>query len=634
MQRRFPVPRLANASEGEAAAGHVASGAEPPVLGIPERHEIAERYRWRLERVFADWDAWERAFAEVEAALPQLSALRGTLSGGAAQLLACLQALESVRRKLEVVVVYANMRSDEDTRDDDGTSRRGRGGSLSTRYAEAVSWFEPELLALDVEQVHGWLRSCAELRVYAHFLDNVRRLQPHTLDADREALLAAATSVTRGAGRIFAALTDADLRFPAIRDESGNEVELTHARFGKFLRSPDRDVRRRAFEAYLDTFDQVGNTLAATLDANVKNHVFRAESRRYDGCLHAALHPDAVPVAVYHNLLAEVRANLPVVHRFTELKKRVLGVDPLREYDLQVPLFRQAEFKYSYEEACQLMLAALAPLGEGYLEILRAGYREGWIDVHESLGKRSGAYSSGVYDTQPYILLNWSDQLSDTFTLAHELGHSVHTYLAARHQPYIYGDYPIFTAEVASTCNELLLLEHLLATTTERERRLFLLDHHLSQMIGTVVRQTMFAEFELRVHELGEARETLTTAAMGDIYHDLLRDYWGPAVELDPRRSRCTWSRIPHFYYDFYVYQYATAYSAAVALSRAVLAGGEPARERYLDILRSGSSRYPVETLAAGGVDMMSRAPFGEVFALFGERLAEIERLLAERRDA
>jgi oligoendopeptidase F len=602
----------------------------PQAGAARERHEIDERYKWRLERIFPDWAAWENTFAAVEAALADLETLRGTLGLGADRLLAAVETIHGVQRKLEVVSVYASMRSDEDTRNSENTARRGRAGSLATRFAGAVSWFEPELLELDDALIDGYLAGSEPLRLYAHYIDDMRRQRLHTLDADREALLASAGNVTRGAGRIFSALTDADLTFGEITDERGERVTLSHARFSKYLRSRHRDVRRQAFEVYLDAYGSVGNTLAATMDANVKNHVFRAEARQYDGCLHASLQPDAIPVAVYHNLLEEVRANLPVVHRYTTLKKRVLGVDDLHEYDVYVPLFADAEFKFTYEDACDLLLEALAPLGDDYLEILRHGYREGWIDVHESRGKRSGAYSSGVYDTQPYILLNWSDQLSDTFTLAHELGHSVHSYLSARHQPYVYGDYPIFTAEVASTFNELLLLDHLLKTTSDRARRLYLLDHHLAQMTGTVVRQTMFAEFELKIHQLAEEQQTLTAESLGELYHGILADYWGADLVLDPERSRRTWSRIPHFYYNFYVYQYATAYSAAAVFSQNVLGGDEADRERYLDILRSGCSRYPVDTLAAGGVDMMTRDPFAGVFRLFGQRLDEIESLLAE----
>jgi len=601
---------------------------QPGTGDAPERDDIPDRYKWRVDRIFGDWPAWERAFAQVEASLDDLAARRGTLADGPQALRETIAEIHAVQRKLEVVAVYASMRSDEDTRDSANTARRGRAGSLATRFAESVSWFEPELLALPDDTVAEYLDRDAGLREYAHYLDDLRRMRPHTLDADREALLAAAGNITRGAGRIFSALSDADLRFGTIEDAEGNEVELSHARFYKYIRARDRGVRQRAYETYLDAFGGMRNTLAATMDANVKNHVFGADARNYDGCLHASLHPDAIPVPVYHNLLEEVRASLPTVHRFTALKKRVLAVDELREFDLHVPLFGEAEFKFSYEEACELLLAALAPLGEDYLEILRAGYREGWIDVHESVGKRSGAYSSGVYDTQPFILLNWADQLSDTFTLAHELGHSVHSYLAARHQPYVYGSYPIFLAEVASTCNELLLIDHLLRHTDDPGRRLYLLDHQLNQITGTVVRQTMFAEFELRIHELAEQRETLTADAMGELYHGILADYWGPDAQLDPERSRLTWSRIPHFYYNFYVYQYATAYSAAAALSRAILGGGKTEREAYLDVLRSGCSRYPVDTLAAAGVDMTTREPFRDVFRLYAERLDEVIELL------
>lgn len=593
-----------------------------------ERGEVDDRDKWRIDRIFADWQAWEEAFSAVEADLPALEALRGTLAGGADALLHAMETIHGVQRRLQVVSVYASMRSDEDTRNSENTARRGRAGSLGTRFAETVCWFEPELFALDDKVLDDALATSDPLRVYRHHLEDLRRMRPHTLDPDREALLASVGNVTLGAGRIFSALNDADLQFPEIEDEEGRPAQLSHARFGRFIKSRDRRVRQATFEGYLDTYGSVSNTFAAVMDANAKNHVFRAEARNYDGCLHAALHPDAVPVSVYGNLLAEVRANLSVVHRYAALKKRVLAVDELHEYDVYVPAFSEAEIKFSYDEACDLLLTAFKPLGEDYLDIVGHGYREGWIDVHENAGKRSGAYSSGVYDTQPYILLNWANQFSDTFTLAHEMGHSVHSYLSIKHQPYVYGSYPIFTAEVASTFNELLLLNHLLETTDDPARRLFLLDHHLNQMTGTVVRQTMFAEFEMRLHEQAEAGETLTTETLGDLYGGLLADYWGSGVSLDSVRSRLTWSRIPHFYYNFYVYQYATAYSAAAAFSRMVLEGGVAERERYLDILRSGCSRDPVETLAEGGVDMTTRDPFRDVFRLYTERLDEVEQLL------
>ncbi|MFO7655238.1 MAG: oligoendopeptidase F [Candidatus Krumholzibacteriia bacterium] len=594
----------------------------------PERGEIAERHKWRVDKIFPDWESWEEAFREVESALPELAGLQGSLGESARQLRTAIERIHDVQRKLEVVGAFASMRSDEDTRAGANTARRGRAGSLAVEFGEAVSWFESEVLALPPPVLQRFLEEDEGLRLYEHFLDDIQRARAHTRSAEVEAVLAAAGNVTRGASDVFSALNNADLRYPTIVDAEGREVELTKARYYKFIKSPDRRVRRDAFEAFLGTYNSVVNTLAANMDANVKNHVFYARARHFPGTLEAALHPSAVPPAVFHMLIDTVNTQIERVHRLTALKQRVLGLDELAEYDLYVPLFPEAEFKFTYEEACDLLLDALAPLGEEYREILRLGYREGWIDVHESRGKRSGAYSGGVYDTQPYILLNWSDELGDTFTLAHELGHSVHTYLARHHQPYVYGDYPIFTAEVASTCNEMLLMDYLLRRTEDPARKLYLLDYYLGQINSTVFRQTMFAEFERDIHRVSEEGETLTADLLGERYVELLRRYWGPAVVLDPQLSPLSWSRIPHFYYNFYVYQYATAYSAAAAFSKTILAGEERDRERYLDVLRSGSSRYPVETVQLGGVDMTTAAPVEDVFTLFDALLDDVEALI------
>jgi oligoendopeptidase F len=364
------------------------------------------------------------------------------------------------------------------------------------------------------------------------------------------------------------------------------------------------------------------------MDANVKNHVFFSDARNHASTLEAAIHPDAVPPKVFHSLIGTVTENIDTIHRYTALKKKVLGLDPLREFDLAVPLFAEGEFKFTYDKACSMLLDAFAPLGGDYVSTVKDGIAGGWIDVHENAGKRSGGYSNGVYDTPPFILLNWADELGDTFTLAHELGHSMHSWLSVHNQPFVYGDYPIFTAEVASTFNELLVMDHLLKTGDDRQRKLYLLDYHLSQINNTVFRQTMFAEFEHRIHKLGEEDQTLTADSLGELYQELLAKYWGPSVEFDPVRSPLTWCRIPHFFYNYYVYQYATAYSAAVALSRKVLAGGEKDREQYLDILRSGCSRYPVDTIKLGGVDMATSGPMEDVIALFGSLIDQTEELL------
>ncbi len=596
------------------------------------RASVPERYRWDLSRVFADWDAWEAEFAAVEAALPGLEARRGTLGRSGRDLLETLEAVLETRRRLAVVRVYASMRSDEDTRVADHTARDGRADTLSVRFGEAICWLEPELLKVEPDQLKVFLAQEPGLRPYEHFIEDVQRLREHTLDEAREAMLAGAADLARGARQVFNALNNADLVFPAVRDEQGREVELTKARFAKLIKSADRRVRREAYEKFMDTYGALSNTFAANLDANVRNHAYFARQRRWPGTLEASLGTNAIPVEVFHALMRAVRDNLPVVHRWTAVKQRVLGVDPICEHDLYAPLFPGAEFKFGYEEAQSLLLRALAPLGDWYVETVRRGFDERWIDVHENAGKRSGAYSGGAYGTPPYILLNWADTLRDTFTLAHELGHSLHSRLATESQPYVYADYPIFTAEVASTLNEALLLHHLLAETTERERRLYLLDHWLTQINDTVFRQTMFAEFEHRVHRLAETGETLTAAALDELYLDLMREYWGGLVRLDPARGGRTWCRIPHFYYNYYVYQYATAYAAATVLSRGILAADTGARDRYLDFLRSGSSRYPVDTLRRAGVDMTTAEPIEGVIAQFRELLDELERLQAEGR--
>lgn len=610
--------RLENRFDDQEAAG-----------GSPvERDRIEARYKWRPELIYPDWGAWEADCAALEAALPDLAARQGTLAGSGAALLATIEATHEARRRLERLLIFANLRSDEDTRVGANLERKGRAASLSVHYAEAVSWFEAEVLEIAPERLAELFAAEPGLRPFEHFFANIQRGREHTLPAEQEALLAGVGLITRGAGQVFNAFDNADLKLGEVADETGRRVTLTKARHQKFMKSADRRVRREAYEMFLDAYGGAKNTLAANLDANVKNHVFVAQARRYESTLEAALNPDAIPPAVFHALIESVRAQAPVIHRYTALKKRILGLEPLHEYDLTAPLFADGEFTFAYDDSCRMLLEAFAPLGRDYVETVRGGFDGGWIDVHENAGKRSGGYSSGSYDTAPYILLNWSDQLGDTFTLAHELGHSLHTWLASRHQPYVYGDYPIFTAEVASTFNELLTMDHLLRTMDDPRRRLYLLDYHLSQINNTVFRQTMFAEFELRIHERGEQGGTLTAESLNALYLDLLKAYWGPDVVFDPARSPLTWSRIPHFFYNFYVYQYATAYSAAVALSRRVLGGGEREREQYLDILRSGSSRYPVDTIKLGGVDLTSPEPMRDVITLFGELVDQVEALV------
>lgn len=595
---------------------------------LAERSEIDDRFKWKLEMIFPDWESWEKCFTDVEQGLPGLAARQGTLADSGAGLLATIEAIHTEQRLLEKALVFAGMKSDEDTRVGENTARKGRVSSLSVRFSEAVSWFESELLAMHPEKLQALIDEEEGLAVYEHFFHNIHRGRQHTLSADQEALLAGAGLMARGAGQVFNAFDNADLQLGNITDENGEQVVLTKARYYKFIKSRHREVRQAAFATFLDAYGGLKNTLAANMDANVKNHVFFAGARRHESTLDAALHPDGVPPKVFHSLIDTVSGNITTIHRYTALKKRVLGLAELQEFDLSVPLFTDGEFKFEYGAACNMLLDAFKPLGDDYLKTVKSGIDGGWIDVHENAGKRSGGYSNGVYDTPPYILLNWAEQLGDTFTLAHELGHSMHSWLSVHNQPYVYGDYPIFTAEVASTFNELLVMDHLLKTSDNPQRKLYLLDYHLSQINNTVFRQTMFAEFEYRIHKMGEEGQTLTNESLGQLYQELLHKYWGPDANFDEQRSPLTWTRIPHFFYNYYVYQYATAYSAAVALSRKVLTGDENDREQYLDILRSGCSKYPVETILLGGVDLASSRPMEDVIALFGSLIDQVEDLL------
>ncbi len=593
-----------------------------------DRSKVDDKYKWQLDLIYSSWKSWEKAFVQLEADLPLLSARQGTLNISGQELLQTIETMHKSQRLLEKTYVFAGMKSDEDTRSSENTDRKGRIGSLAVRFSEAVSWFESELLEIDSERLAELMAQEPKLAIYEHFIHNIQRARAHTLPAEQEALLAGAGLMSGGAAQVFNAFDNADLELGQVQDEDGELVTLTKGRYYKLLKGSNRTVRKEAYESFLGAYGKLKNTLAANMDANIKNHVFFARARNHQGTLEASLHPDGVPTEVFHSLIETVSDNADTLHRYTALKKRVLKLDQLHEYDLSVPMFPHGEFKFEYNEACDVVMEAFAPLGEDYVQQVKKGINGGWIDVHETTGKRSGGYSNGVYDTQPYILLNWADQLGDTFTFAHELGHSMHSWLAVNNQPFVYGSYPIFTAEVASTFNELLLMDHLLKSSKDRSRKLFLLDHHLAQINNTVFRQTMFAEFEYRIHSLGEEGKTLTADALGNLYLEILSKYWGPEAVFNQELSPLTWSRIPHFFYNYYVYQYATAYSAAVALSGKVLAGGEKDREQYLDILRSGCSRYPVETVKLGGVDMAGSGPMEDVVTLFATLMDQVEALL------
>lgn len=596
---------------------------------LPSRSEIPVEETWRLEDIFPTDDAWEQEFQQVKAMIPKLGEYKGRLGQSPQVLYEALQYQDEVSMRLGKLYTYAHMRYDQDTTNSFYQGLNDRAKGLYSEASSAMAFIVPELLSIDEAVLRSFLEQYEPLRLYAHALDEVTRQRPHVLSAEEEALLAQAAEVMQATSNTFSALNNADLTFPTIVDENGDEVEVTHGRFIRFLESTDRRVRRDAFHAVYHTYEKFQNTFASTLAGTVKKHNFFARVRRYESARQAALDANNIPESVYDNLIATVHEHLPLLHRYVRLRKQVLGLDELHMYDLYTPLVQDVKMDVTYEEAKQYMLDGLAPLGEEYVAIVKEGLDNRWVDVRENKGKRSGAYSSGAYGTHPYILLNWQDNVHNLFTLVHEFGHSVHSYYTRKTQPYPYAHYSIFVAEVASTCNEALLNDHLLKTIDDEKKRLYLLNHYLEGFRGTVFRQTMFAEFEHLIHLKAQQGEALTAETLTSLYYDLNKKYFSDEIVVD-QEIGLEWSRIPHFYYNYYVYQYATGFSAATALSKQILEEGEPAVKRYIDFLKAGSSDYPIEVLKKAGVDMTSAEPIRQACQVFAEKLEEMERLLGK----
>ncbi|KOR95816.1 oligopeptidase PepB, partial [Geobacillus stearothermophilus ATCC 12980] len=546
---------------------------------LPLRSEIPVEETWRLEDIFPTDDAWEEEFKQVKALIPKLGEYKGRLGESPEVLYEALQYQDDVSMRLGKLYTYAHMRYDQDTTNSFYQGLDARAKSLYSEASSAMAFIVPEILAIDEAVLRSFLEQYEPLRLYAHALDEITRQRPHVLSAEEEAILAQAAEVMQATSDTFSALNNADLTFPTIIDENGEEVEVTHGRFIRFLESTDRRVRRDAFHAVYHTYEKFQNTFASTLAGTVKKHNFFARVRRYESARQAALDANNIPESVYDNLIATVHEHLPLLHRYVRLRKQVLGLDELHMYDLYTPLVQDVKMDVTYEEAKQYMLDGLAPLGEEYVAIVKEGLDNRWVDVRENKGKRSGAYSSGAYGTHPYILLNWQDNVHNLFTLVHEFGHSVHSYYTRKTQPYPYAHYSIFVAEVASTCNEALLNDHLLKTIDDEKKRLYLLNHYLEGFRGTVFRQTMFAEFEHLIHLKAQQGEALTAETLTSLYYDLNKKYFGDEIVVD-QEIGLEWSRIPHFYYNYYVYQYATGFSAATALSKQILEEGEPAVKR------------------------------------------------------
>lgn len=594
---------------------------------VPERPEIEARYTWDLEAMYPNPAALEADFTKVEDMIKQLAALKGTLGRSPQDLLAALTLRDECSVQLEKVFAYCMMLRDQDTRVSDSQALYARAETLSTGYDEATSWITPELLSLSSDTLQSWCDQGAKLAVYRHYFDDVLRRKPHTLDAAGEELLAMAGQMSMAPGQIFGMLTNADLKFPTIKDEKGEDVELSPGRYYAFLYSADRRVRRDSTIGFHETFAAIGNTLATSLSYQMQRDWYFARARKYGTCIEAALDDDNIPVAVYDNLISTIHKSLPVLHRYIELKKRVLKLDEVHAHDLYAPLTAEVQRTIPYEEAVTTITDGLAPLGREYLEPMKKGFDSRWIDVKETQGKRSGAYSMGPYLSHPYMLLNYYETHNDQSTVAHEMGHSMHSWFTQHNQPMVYGDYSIFCAEVASTCNEILLNDYLLKNTKDPKEKAYLINQQLENIRTTVFRQTLFAEFEREVHLRTEKGEPLTFESLSKLYHDLRQKYYGPSFVIDEAVD-AEWARIPHFYRSFYVYKYATSFSAAANIGTRILAGEPGAVDGYLKFLKAGSSDYPIEVLKLAGVDMTGPKPIEDVMALFGRLLDELEPLL------
>ena len=593
---------------------------------IPARADVPEKDKWAIQDLFATDDDWRAALAKDKEFIPRITAFRGRLAESGAALLSFFRLDDEISLAFDALVHYAQRRSDEDTR----VAAYQEMVSQMTRFAveiqSAAAFETPELLAISDEDMNRLYAEAPELELYRLNIDRIRRRREHVLSDKEEAILAAAGEMAASPDDIYSMLNDADLKFPDAMDKDGNKHPVTHGTFIPLMQSYDRVLRKSAFDSLYSVYGQFRNTSAATLSAQLKQLLFFANVRKYPSTLDAALDGNEVPTEIYRNLIDAVHRSFAPMYRYVALRKKLLGVDKLHMYDLYVPVVDGVEMKFTFEEAKEIALKALAPLGEDYLNLLREGFANGWIDVYENEGKRSGAYSAGAR-VHPYVLLNFKGTLDDVFTLVHEMGHSIHSYLSNKTQPTAYQDYVIFVAEVASTCNEALLMEYLLSVTTDKKERAYLINHFLEQFRGTLYRQTMFAEFELAANEMTQRGEGTTAEALCAMYKKLNEQYFGPEMNVDEEIS-LEWARIPHFYYDYYVYQYATGYAAAIALSRRILREGEPAVKDYLGFLSGGCSADPITLLRGAGVDMASPKPIEDATKLFDEMISEMEKIL------
>ena len=593
---------------------------------VLQRNEINEKDTWDLSTIFETDQKWEEELALLTEDTKQAASLEGHLLDSAESLLDITERYLDLSRRLEKLYVYAHMKNDQDTRVAKYQEYYAKAMALYSQLDQVFSFYEPEFMAITEDQYQNFLEEEPKLQPYKHFFDKLLQNKDHVLSQREEELLAGAGEIFGAASETFAILDNADIVFPFVKDEDGNEVQLSHGVYMRLVESKNREVRRGAYEALYATYEQYQHTYAKTLQTNVKVQNYRAKVRNYKSAREAALAANFVPESVYDNLVSAVRKHLPLLHRYLALRSKILGIPDLKMYDVYTPL-SSVEYSFTYEEALKKAEEALSVLGEDYLSRVKRAFSERWIDVYENQGKRSGAYSGGSYDTNAFMLLNWQDNLDNLFTLVHETGHSMHSSYTRETQPYVYGDYSIFLAEIASTTNENILTEKLLQEVQDDATRFAILNNFLDGFRGTVFRQTQFAEFEHAIHQADQNGEVLTSEFLNNLYADLNQEYYGLSKEDNPQ-IQYEWARIPHFYYNYYVYQYSTGFAAASALAEKIVHGSQEDRDRYIDYLKAGKSDYPLNIMRKAGVDMEKEDYLNDAFAVFERRLDEFEALV------
>lgn len=592
------------------------------------RSDIADKYKWQTKHLFKTDQLWEQSLTNFKESFADIEKFKGKLAESAESLLSCFKRRDNLEIQLGKLSIYANLKSDEDTRLSKYQEYRDKISHLAIQFNQIKSFIEPEILEMSDETLKVFLQKNSDLQLYQHYLDDLLRSKVHILDGEGEKLLALAGDLAQTPYQVFSMFNNADITFPQIKDEKNKSVELTKGNFSLYIRSENRTVRKKAYQSMYGTYQKWTNTLAANLAGSIKSDIYFARARKYNNTMEAALDTDNIPLSVYKNVVSTLQKNVAPMHQYIKLRKKILKLDKVKPWDLYVPLIKAMKWEISYEEALKIIEAALSPLGTDYLKDLQKAFSGGWFDVFESPGKRSGAYSTAVFGIpHPYMLLNYQGQLDDMFTVAHELGHSMHSYYTIQKQPYIYSNYTIFVAEVASTLNEALLIDYLLKNTSDPQKKIYLLNHYIDQIRGTLYIQAMFAEFEKKIHEISESGEALTAEVFGHITREIYQHYYGKDFIIDSLYE-FNWCRIPHFYYNYYVYQYATGISAATTLAQKILSGNTESREAYLQFLRKGNSDYSINLLKDAGVDMTSPEPIESTARLFSNLVDQMEDLL------